>query len=126
MRRFFGSIFIFFAVITFFGGFADPELGVGGGIFGCLFWGIPGYFLLKKKKTEPVKNQVKPVPIDTAASMPELDLEDLEESLEFLTPVQNVRFACKSCGAKNEIRSSGSEIRCEYCDSPSVPPLPSA
>jgi hypothetical protein len=126
MRRFFGSIFIFFAVITFFGGFVDPELGVGGGIFGCLFWGIPGYFLMKKKKTEAVQKQVEPVPLETAAPMTEFELEDLEESLSVAPPVPTIRFACKSCGAKNESPSVGSNLRCEYCGSPSVPPIPDA
>ena len=92
-------MFIFFAVMMFFGGFTDPELGIEGGIFGCVFWGIIGYFLLKKgkkKKTGPANYQATPAPVETAASVPEMGMEDLEESLEFISPVQTVRFACKS------------------------------
>ena len=50
MKRFLGCLFAFFAVISFFGGFVDPELGIGGGIFGAVFWGVIANFLLKKKK----------------------------------------------------------------------------
>jgi len=134
MKRFFGWVFIFFAVTSFFGGFVDPEVGIGGGIFASIFWGLIGYFLLKKgkkkAKTTTLTNSksVKPANVDSASEdlLKELeDLEELEDVTELITPVQTVRFACNSCGAKNEVKSSGNEIRCEYCDSPSIPASPS-
>jgi len=128
MRRLIGWIFILFAIFTLIGGFTDPELGIEAGLFGCIFWGLIGQYLIRKKKMKapkPAKKQTAPAQVEAAAPMPEMANEDLEESLEFIEPVRTIRFACKSCGAKNEINSSAGAIRCEYCDSPSVPPLPS-
>lgn len=134
MKRFFGWVFIFFAVTSFFGGFVDPEVGIGGGIFGCIFWGLIGNFLLKKGKkkskitTLNSPKSAKNMKVNSASEnlLKELEeLEELEDVTELITPVQTVRFACNSCGAKNEVKSSGNEIRCEYCDSPSIPASPS-
>ena len=131
MKRFFGWLFAFFAVTSFFGGFVDPELGIGGGIFGAVFWGVIANFLLKGKKT---KTQITTLSNSKSAKEDQFDsvseasldeLEDLEELTELKMPAQTVRFACSSCGAKNEVSSTGNELRCEYCDSPSVPALPS-
>jgi hypothetical protein len=131
MKRFLGWLFAFFAVMSFFGGFADPELGVGGGIFGAVFWGVIAHFLLKKdtknSKITTVNNAKYNQKVKLASAPESLldELEDLEELTELNLPVQTVRFECNSCGAKNEVRSTGSEIRCEYCDSPSIPATPS-
>ena len=141
MKRFFGWLFVCFAVISFLGSFidADPI----GGIVVTGFHGIIAYFLLKKGKMKikiPPLSKLKSVKHEKADSAPENSANDLDElaleefaleelGLEEVTeidvPVQTIRFACKSCGAKNEERSSGNEIRCEYCGSVSIPELPS-
>lgn len=131
MKRFFGWLFAFFAIISFFGGFIDPELGIGGGIFSAVFWGVIAHFLLKsgKKKSKIItlnsSNSTKNVKVDYAPERLLDELEELEEFTELKIPDQTIRFACKSCGAKNEISSTSGQVRCEYCDSPSIPATPS-
>ena len=127
MRNFFGWLFIIFALLSLLVGFTDPEVGAAAGFFNFLFWGVIGVWLrkwAKKKKDKETGKQKADEPafrsIDEALGVDEIEeIPDNEVS-----PTQTVRFACKSCGAKNEVYSTGGSVRCEYCDTPSVPPIP--
>ena len=121
MRRFFGWLFIIFGLGCFFGGIADPELGAGGGIFNLFLWGFIGIWLVKGAKKNKDKETGKQK-VDESVSLSLYEIEEIPA--EDAKPAQTVRFACKSCGAKNEVHSTGGSVRCEYCDSPSVPPIP--
>jgi hypothetical protein len=121
MLRFFGWLFIILAVLCFFSGLLNPESGAAGGIFNLLFWGFIGLLLLKRAKKKNKEAATKEAVAPFAANKNRTQ----NHPVDAVSPVKTVRFTCKSCGAKNEVPATGNAIRCEYCGTSSIPPIPS-